>query len=54
MEHLIIRFLASACEDPRAEKVTDCEDGGLLLGWENTDSDSETSLRYQLIISQTF
>ena len=54
MEHLIIRFLASACEDPRVEKVTNCEDDGLLLGWENTDSDSETSLRYQLIISLTF
>ena len=31
MEHLIIRFLASACEDQRVEKVTDCEDDGLLL-----------------------
>ena len=32
MEHLIIRFLASvsACVDPRDEKVTDCEDVGLL------------------------
>ena len=56
MEHLIIRFLASACEDPRVEKVTNCEDDGLLLAGKTliADSDSETSLRHQLIISLTF
>ena len=54
MEHLIIRFLASACEDPRVEKVTNCEDDGLLLAGKTLIQIQRRVLDINLLLARLF